>query len=58
KSRWWTRGWTLHELLAPTNLVFFSVWTILGIKSNLADWFLKFTPIYPIANQTIPCYTR
>ncbi|KAI0387196.1 HET-domain-containing protein [Hypomontagnella monticulosa] len=22
-SRWWTRGWTLQELLAPTELVFF-----------------------------------
>ncbi|KAK7911235.1 heterokaryon incompatibility protein-domain-containing protein [Apiospora marii] len=23
-SRWWTRGWTLQELLAPANLVFFA----------------------------------
>lgn len=23
RSRWWTRGWTLQELLAPTEVVFF-----------------------------------
>jgi hypothetical protein len=24
KSRWFTRGWTLQELIAPTKVVFFS----------------------------------
>jgi hypothetical protein len=27
KSRWWTRGWTLQELLAPQHMIFFnSTW--------------------------------
>jgi hypothetical protein len=31
KSRWFTRGWTLQELLAPTKMVFFSnTWTRLA----------------------------
>jgi hypothetical protein len=35
KSRWFTRGWTLQELLAPDNIEFFSKdWTHLG---NLKD---------------------
>lgn len=24
RSRWWMRGWTLQELLAPTKVVFFT----------------------------------
>ena len=37
KSRWFTRGWTLQELLAPRRVVFFdSSWTQLGTKSSLS----------------------
>lgn len=37
KCRWWTRGWTLQELIAPTNLVFFDEsWNFVGTKSGLA----------------------
>ncbi|KAH8902532.1 HET-domain-containing protein, partial [Coniochaeta sp. PMI_546] len=33
KSRWFTRGWTLQELLAPDNVVFFSAsWSPIGRK--------------------------
>ena len=36
-SRWFKRGWTLQELLAPTTLEFYnSNWTMLGTKSSLA----------------------
>ncbi|KAF2738574.1 HET-domain-containing protein [Polyplosphaeria fusca] len=36
-SRWFTRGWTLQELLAPTNLVFLaSDWSRLATRHNLA----------------------
>jgi WD40 repeat protein len=36
ESRWFTRGWTLQELLAPSNLRFYSMeWTKLGDKSSL-----------------------
>jgi hypothetical protein len=35
-SRWFTRGWTLQELLAPANIVFYSRdWKSLGTKSEL-----------------------
>jgi hypothetical protein len=34
-SRWFTRGWTLQELIAPQNVVFYSKeWRILGTKSD------------------------
>ncbi|KAK0742058.1 heterokaryon incompatibility protein-domain-containing protein [Apiosordaria backusii] len=37
RSRWWTRGWTLQELLAPTNVIFYSKeWFQLGTKHALA----------------------
>ncbi|KAK7966462.1 HET domain-containing protein [Apiospora aurea] len=46
-SRWWTRGWTLQELLAPKDLVFFARdWSPLGNKANLSEWILKFTTIH------------
>jgi hypothetical protein len=36
KSRWFTRGWTLQELLAPQSVVFYSSeWIELGTKSSL-----------------------
>lgn len=35
KSRWFTRGWTLQELLAPTSVEFYAAdWRILGTKSE------------------------
>lgn len=34
-SRWFTRGWTLQELIAPANLEFFdAMWTRLGSKED------------------------
>lgn len=36
RSRWFTRGWTLQELIAPAALTFFSKdWHSLGTKSQL-----------------------
>jgi hypothetical protein len=38
KSRWWTRGWTLQELLAPRKVHFFhSGWLPVGDKRSLAQ---------------------
>ena len=38
QSRWFTRGWTLQELLAPLYVVFFgSDWTEIGTKSSLQE---------------------
>jgi hypothetical protein len=37
-SRWFTRGWTLQELLAPSNVYFFaSDWRPLGSKVRFCD---------------------
>jgi hypothetical protein len=38
KSRWFKRGWTLQELLAPAIVEFYSrEWKRIGTKSSLAD---------------------
>ncbi|KXH28424.1 HET domain-containing protein [Colletotrichum salicis] len=38
KSRWFTRGWTLQELLAPTVLEFYAQdWTLLGPRFSFGD---------------------
>jgi len=45
-SRWFTRGWTLQELLAPSNVVFYSEdWQLLGTKSGLCDLLCSVTRI-------------
>ena len=47
KSRWFTRGWTLQELLAPATLAFFSQdWVEIGRKSTLYDAISKITGIH------------
>ncbi|KAH9891980.1 heterokaryon incompatibility protein-domain-containing protein [Cubamyces lactineus] len=45
-SKWFTRGWTLQELIAPRNLVFMSTdWTYLGAKLSLADLLEEITGV-------------
>lgn len=45
-SRWFTRGWTLQELLAPREIQFFSLEGIeVGTKQNLKDLIHKVTDI-------------
>ncbi|KAM5341746.1 hypothetical protein ACJ41O_014777 [Fusarium nematophilum] len=35
-SRWFTRGWTLQELIAPSEMIFFNRdWEVLGTKESL-----------------------
>jgi hypothetical protein len=35
-SRWFTRGWTLQELIAPSEVIFFDKeWKVLGTKTSL-----------------------
>ena len=49
KSRWFTRGWTLQELLAPTSVEFFSVQgQRLGDKKSLEQQIHEITGI-PVA---------
>ena len=46
KSRWFTRGWTLQELIAPTSLEFYGwKWNYLGNKRNLVETIYKATGI-------------
>lgn len=46
KSRWFTRGWTLQELIAPSEVIFFSRnWQELGMRSSLAYTLSKLTSI-------------
>jgi hypothetical protein len=50
QSRWYRRGWTLQELLAPKKLVFYDRdWHGLGTKQDHADWISGFTRIDAIA---------
>ncbi|KFY78452.1 hypothetical protein V498_09106, partial [Pseudogymnoascus sp. VKM F-4517 (FW-2822)] len=45
-SRWFTRGWTLQELLAPNDVVFYSrEWVEVGSKREFASWISEFTGI-------------
>ncbi len=45
-SRWFRRGWTLQELLAPKELQFFSQqWTFLGSRKDLSGVIQKITGI-------------
>jgi hypothetical protein len=54
-SRWFTRGWTLQELLAPTSVEFFSKeWKILGDKQSLGQKIHKITRIPKLALQGAP----
>lgn len=46
KSRWFTRGWTLQELLAPSHIIFYSNdWQSLGTKAELSDLLSEITNI-------------
>ncbi|KAF2713962.1 HET-domain-containing protein [Pleomassaria siparia CBS 279.74] len=46
ESRWWTRGWTLQELLAPNVVEFYSVnWTEIGTKLSLHEQITEITGI-------------
>ncbi|KAH7361081.1 heterokaryon incompatibility protein-domain-containing protein, partial [Rhexocercosporidium sp. MPI-PUGE-AT-0058] len=46
KSRWFTRGWTLQELIAPQKVIFFDKnWNYLGDKETLSTLLSKITTI-------------
>jgi hypothetical protein len=46
RSRWFTRGWTLQELVAPREVKFYSAdWKFLGSKRELARALQKITSI-------------
>lgn len=46
QSRWFKRGWTLQELIAPKTVTFFSKdWTVLGTRISLANAISSITRI-------------
>ena len=46
KSRWFSRGWTLQELIAPQRVLFLSSqWTTLGTKAELAGVIQEITRV-------------
>lgn len=46
KSKWFTRGWTLQELLAPSEVIFVDKeWQKIGTKSSLKDELSRVTRI-------------
>jgi hypothetical protein len=55
KSRWFTRGWTLQELLAPVSVEFFlKDWEQLGDKKSLEQYIHEITGIPVKALQGSP----
>jgi hypothetical protein len=45
-ARWFKRGWTLQELLAPRDIIFFGKdWSRLGAKADMVDWLSEITGI-------------
>ncbi|OBS24588.1 hypothetical protein FPOA_05130 [Fusarium poae] len=44
--RWFTRGWTLQELLAPKALIFFAKdWSVFGTRDSLSEKIFEITKI-------------
>ncbi|KAH8884373.1 HET-domain-containing protein, partial [Thozetella sp. PMI_491] len=45
-ARWFTRGWTLQELIAPSEVEFYdAAWSLVGTKSSLAPTLEEITGI-------------
>ena len=46
RSRWFTRGWTLQELIAPIEVKFYDTyWAEIGLKSKIIDTLSEITNI-------------
>ncbi|PWY78051.1 HET-domain-containing protein, partial [Aspergillus sclerotioniger CBS 115572] len=53
RSRWFTRGWTLQELLAPENVVFYgTAWTEYGTRQQLRGRISAITNINEVALES------
>ncbi|KAI3391559.1 hypothetical protein diail_7153 [Diaporthe ilicicola] len=51
-SKWFTRGWTLQELLAPSRLEFFdSWWRKIGVRSDLSATIQEFLSTASVAER-------
>ncbi|KAI4182000.1 MAG: hypothetical protein LQ346_006660 [Caloplaca aetnensis] len=56
-SRWFRRGWTLQELLAPSKIIFYDKdWRCLGSRARLANYITSATGIHQrYLRSKIPC---
>lgn len=46
RAKWFTRGWTLQELIAPADLIFYnSTWDRLGTKMDIAPLISQITRV-------------
>lgn len=53
RSKWFKRGWTLQELIAPEDVLFFDKdWTVLGGKKDLALLITDITKVDTYVLQT------
>jgi hypothetical protein len=58
-SKWFTRGWTLQEFLAPRSVVFFNAgWVDIGTKASLEGLLSVVTGIRNIRDFRIACVAR
>jgi hypothetical protein len=59
KSQWFTRGWTLQELLAPSSIVFFDKdWIDIGTKVSLEEIISEITGIDDFTNFETACVAQ
>ncbi|KAI0595586.1 heterokaryon incompatibility protein-domain-containing protein [Biscogniauxia sp. FL1348] len=58
-SRWFTRGWTLQELIAPRKVKFFdSQWEFIGTRSHMAPLLESITQIRPLTSPRCNIFQR
>lgn len=58
-SKWFTRGWTLQELLAPEYVVFFDAdWEEIGTKSSMAQAIQQITGIRDLVRWDQACVAQ
>lgn len=59
QSKWFTRGWTLQELLAPEYVIFYDEnWTEIGTKASLSDIIEKRTGIKDLTSWEEACVAQ
>ncbi|KAF4614317.1 hypothetical protein G7Y89_g15419 [Cudoniella acicularis] len=59
RSKWFTRGWTLQELLAPATVVFYDQeWVRMGTRADLESLLSFITGIQDFANFETACVAQ
>ena len=59
RSNWFTRGWTLQELLAPSSVIFFDKdWSDIGTRSSLEEYISEITGIEDFVNFESACVAQ